>query len=76
MKILRVSNRYFVTQNDRELYDAALKVLNEQRVFMDDSFPKGEREYVSMVCDEMDGEEALIYLRKRMDMEMISPEVL
>lgn len=76
MRILRINNRYFVAHSERELYDAALKVLNERRVFMDDSYPKGEREYVSMICDEMDGEEALIYLRKQMDMELIAPEVI
>lgn len=76
MRILRINNRYFVAHSERELYDAALKVLNECRVFMDDSYPKGEREYVSMICDEMDGENALVYLDKRRDIELIAPEVI
>lgn len=74
MRIIRVDNRYFLAETQRDIHDIALKVLNEHRNLGGlDEKTKG---FVGQVCDEMDGDTAAAIISRWHDVDNISPEVI
>lgn len=74
MKILRIDSRHFLIESGRDAGDAALKILNEHRRM--NTVPSNAQAIVEQVCDEMDGETAVMLVRQIHDVAFITPEVL
>ena len=74
MKIVRVDDRYFITQEVRDVYDVALKVLNEDRTL--NRIPPEMHDFAEAVCNEMDGDTAMALVAKLHTVESIAPEVI
>lgn len=74
MKILRINDRYFVVSTEREIHDVSLKVLNEQRLY--GTMEPRLLDFVTQVCEDMDGDTAWALVQRNEDVEVILPEVL
>jgi len=74
MRILRVSNRYFLVESDKDIERVALRVLNEARVL--DEFEGQTKLFVDQICDAQDGDLAVNVMGRLLDVELIAPEIV
>lgn len=76
MKILRIDERCFLVETNRDYENVALKLLNERRVLGVDINDPRLQEFIEQVTDAQDGEMAMAVVYRLYEVELIVPEVI